>query len=200
MALVLALPFGRQAAAQSPSHPAPQQMLAPGDSIRLIVWRQPELSGGFIVSPEQTLAHPLFQQVVVGGVPLDSARAHVAAALAKYVQDPQFVMEPFFRVAVIGEVRQPGMYALPRMATLIQAIAASGGPTESAQLDRVTLFRQGAVIPVDLTNFADPMANTLILSGDRVVVPRQRDILRNYIAPWASIVAAAAIVFNVLRR
>src|SRR5688500_15038061 len=81
--------------AQSPS-PAPsadQVSLSPGDSVRVMVWRKPEMSGDFIVGPDGTITHPLYRAVRVGGVPFSTAQANVRNFLARFEQDPQFILE-----------------------------------------------------------------------------------------------------------
>lgn len=186
--------------AQSAPLPAGQQVLHPGDSVRVLVWRQPELSGGFYVSPEGTLEHPLYRSVVVAGVPLDTARARLRETIQKYIENPEFVMEPFFRVIVAGQVRLPGVYSMPRQATVVQALAVAGGPTQNAQLDRITLVRNGVATRIDLTDFTNPLGQSLLLSGDQIVVPQDRGTLRNYIGPIAAMVAALAAITNVMVR
>ena len=43
--------------------------LAPGDVLRVNVWRRPELSGDFVLASDGTLTHPLFKSVQVAGAP-----------------------------------------------------------------------------------------------------------------------------------
>ena len=57
-------------------------------------------------------------------------------------------------VDVVGAVRRPGMYRLPRGARIADAVARAGGPTRKAQLE--------------LVNVAAPLAD-----GEQVVVPRR---------------------------
>jgi polysaccharide export outer membrane protein len=175
-----------------------QQLLHPGDSVRVVVWRQPELSGTFPVSAEGTLEHPLFQNVTVTGIPIDSARARLAVVIQRFVANPEFLMEPFFHVIVAGEVRLPGAYGVPRQATLVQAIAFAGGPVQDADMARVTLVRDGRSTVIDMTQPANPLSRALLLSGDEVVVPLKNNLLRNYLGPVAAMVGALAALTSVL--
>lgn len=174
--------------------------LRPGDVVRITVWRSPELSGEFPVGADGSIQQPLYQQVQVTGVPLDTVRARIGRFLSQYQQNPQFVLEPLFRVAVGGEVRKPDLYPLSRETTISQAIAIAGGPTERGRLDRVRLLREGREVTADLTSANAEWAQEPVRSGDRIVVTRRRDFLREYLAPVATLVAAAAALANVLRR
>ena len=200
-AVALALLVGANGlSGQAPAHAASERMLQPGDSVRILVWRQVELSGGFIVSTDGALEHPIYKSVIVAGVPLDSARARIASVLVQYMQNPQFVMEAFFRVLVAGEVRLPGVYAVREYATLIQAVTAAGGPTDLARLDRVFLVRRGITTTVDLTKLGGAVGNTSMLSGDQLFVSRRNDILRQWVGPIAGVVGALAALYGVTHR
>ena len=59
--------------AQQARASAEQSMLTPGDSVRIVVWRKPEFSGDFVVAPDNTVTHPLFRAVRVGGIPFATA-------------------------------------------------------------------------------------------------------------------------------
>ena len=152
------------------------------------------------MTSDGTLGHPLYQTVVVAGVPLDSARVRIGRLLLQYVQAPQFVVEYFVRVYVSGEVRAPGAQAVPASATLLQVMAAAGGPTDRARLDRVVLVRRGAVTKVDLTRLGDPVGDMPVFSGDQVVVKRRRSALSEVVGPIAGIVAALAAITTIVVR
>src|SRR5215204_2900642 len=111
LTFVLGILCSSAALAQSPAPPREQPTLSPGDSVRITVWRRPELSGDFVVAPDNSITHPLFRTVKVGGVPHNIAEANVRTFLLRFDQDPQFVLEPLFRVAVTGEVNRPQLFA-----------------------------------------------------------------------------------------
>jgi protein involved in polysaccharide export with SLBB domain len=186
--------------AQTVSTDGGEAVLQPGDVVRITVWRKPELSGELVVATDSSLKHPLFQEVKVGGVPLAIAKERLREFLVRYESDPQFVIEPLFRVGVGGEVRSPNLYSWPRETTIAQAIALAGGPTERGRLDRILLIRDGRTVKIDLTNPASGWANAPIHSGDRIGVARRRDLLRDYAAPVASVTAALVSVIAIITR
>jgi polysaccharide biosynthesis/export protein len=121
-----------------------QVTLAPGDSIRVVVWRKPEMSGDFIVGPDGTITHPLYQAVRVGGIPFATAQVNLRNFLSRFEQDPQFVAEPLVRVAISGEVGRPAVYALRPETSISEAVAGAGGPRETGNREKVRILRRDA--------------------------------------------------------
>ena len=180
-------------------HDAPPT-LRPGDQVKITVWRNPELSGELLVSDDGTLRHPLYQSVHVAGVPLDSVSARIGAFLAEYATNPQFAIQPEFRIVVRGEVRIPNLYTVPQEMTIGGAIATAGGPTETAQLKRVTLVRGGHAYRLDLTDPAAPWTEEPIRSGDQIVIGRRSNLFFGTILPLVTASAAIASLISVLRK
>ncbi|HHV55095.1 MAG TPA: hypothetical protein GXX55_06585, partial [Firmicutes bacterium] len=86
-------------------------------------------------------------------------------------------------VAVLGAVRVPGSYVLDEPATLVQALAAAGGPLEAADLARVQFtsaepsFTEEVDAQAALADPAGP-ANRRVRGGDVIYVPeRERRVL-----------------------
>jgi protein involved in polysaccharide export with SLBB domain len=181
--------------------PAAVQGLNPGDQVRIVVWRNPELSGDFTVAANGTLTHPLYREVQVTGIPISEVEDRLRTFLTRYTTNPQFVIQPLVKIIVSGEVRSPNLFAVPPETTVSQAIVLAGGPNAGAALDRVRLRREGQEIIVDM-NRPDSQAATLqIRSGDQIQVPRAGNSFRDYIGPAASTVAAlVSIASFVLRR
>lgn len=175
-------------------------VLHPGDSVRVAVWRNPELSGGFLVADDGTLQHPLYQAIHVANIPLDSVTSRVGSFLTQFTTNPQFVVQPAFRVVVRGEVRNPALYTVPLETTLGGAIAAAGGPTESAQLRKVTLVRGGRSYRLDLTDPAAPWTASQIRSGDQIIIGRKSNLFFGAILPLVTASAAVASLISVLRH
>src|SRR6266853_2012781 len=72
--------------------------LSVGDSLRISVWRSPELSGDFVIGPDGTITHPLYRTVKVAGLPMSTIEANLGRFLSTYQSNPQFVIEPLVRV------------------------------------------------------------------------------------------------------
>ncbi|PYO15666.1 MAG: hypothetical protein DMD31_05260 [Gemmatimonadetes bacterium] len=184
---------------QAPDSSRDGSVLTPGDSVRIVVWRKPEFSGEFAVAADGSISHPLYQAVRVGGVPLATARAALRSFLAKFDQEPQFVIEPLFRVAIEGEVNRPSVYALSPETTIAEAVAHAGGPTQFGRLDRVRLLRGSAngghtQVRLDLNHPETGAAQWPIRSGDQILVERGRSIFSQVILPTLTVVGALASV------
>lgn len=174
--------------------------LRPGDVVRVVVWRQAELSGEFAVAADSTLVHPLYRQVRVAGLPLREVESRIGDLLRRYESNPEFVVEPLFRVAVGGEVRQPNLYTLAPAVTVAEAVALAGGPTDRGRLDRVTLVRGGSERVVNLTDPRDDATQLRIRSGDRITVARSGSLFRDYFVPAFSVTGAVATIVNLFIR
>jgi polysaccharide export outer membrane protein len=97
------------------------------------------------VAPDGSLTLPLIGTVRAFGQTIDELREEVTR---RYDQEiPGVEVTPLLqqrapdRVYVLGEVAKPGMLALDRPSTVIQAIAQSGGFLLSAELHEVVLIR-----------------------------------------------------------
>lgn len=180
-------------------------MLAPGDSVRVVVWRKPEMSGDFIIAPDNTISHPLYRTVRVGGVPFATAETNVRNFLAKFEQDPQFVVEPLVRVAVSGEVGRPQVFAVRPETTIGEAVAQAGGPNQFGERDKVRVLRRETggrqrEFVVSLLDPESPAATIRVHSGDQIVVDRRRSFFREVFLPALGVLGSAASIYLVIDR
>ena len=83
------------------------------------------------------------------------------------------------RVAVLGEVREPGVFNLSTEANMLEAIAASEGFTQEASANRIRLIRRTDLNNPDIITVnaerilrGDLSQNIALLDGDILVVPR----------------------------
>jgi protein involved in polysaccharide export with SLBB domain len=126
-----------------------EPVLQPGDEVDLQIYREPEMSGVFRITPEGAIRHPLAGAMAVSGMTIQEAEAHIAKRLAKdYLVNPRVILKlvsaQSAQIVLLGEVKQPGVYPLPPgdSMTLLQAIAGAGGFTELASPDRILIVRK----------------------------------------------------------
>jgi polysaccharide export outer membrane protein len=122
--------------------------LGVGDLVGVQVFNHPELSGRTRVREDGNLSIPLLGDVrVTGQTTAELARAVEqqlgSRGLAVAARTTVTIEERApLRVAVLGEVARPGMFALEPGAGVAEALASAGGLTEFAHRDRVYVVRR----------------------------------------------------------
>jgi protein involved in polysaccharide export with SLBB domain len=176
-------------AAQEAGFPASSEpMLRPGDRIQLQVWRNAELSGAFLVSEDGTVQHPLYSQVQVAGVPLETARERLRTFLSRFESTPQFVFVPEFLVYVGGAVRDQNQQFFPEI-SVGQAITRAGGSTTPSPRFRVRVIREGAEWRENLDGSgAAAILRLPVHSGDQILVEERPTFARRYLTPSLQVI------------
>ncbi len=89
-------------------------IVGPGDSLNIIVWRNPELSMSVPVRPDGKVTTPLVDELVAQGKTSIEIARDVEKALGKYVRDPivtvivtGFVGPYSEQIRVVGEAAKP---------------------------------------------------------------------------------------------
>jgi len=146
--------------------------LVPGDLIRLEVQFEPKWSGDFSVGADGAVFLPLLGAVRVTGRSFGEVREEVGRLLARELVNPAFRVTPIPRIAVLGEVRAPGLFPVDGSVTLSALLAQAGGLLPSGDPNKVALVREGKVVQARLA----PGSTTLHLglqSGDQIMVGRR---------------------------
>ena len=148
---ILALAAGMATAQDKGKSGLDQYRLGAGDEIKVSVFQNPDLTVETRVGEDGYITYPLVGRVRVGGMTLAAAERSLAQALekGKFLQRPQVNISPLqmrsMQVSVLGEVRQPGRFALQTVNTRISemlAMAGGIGPT-GADVAIVTGQRAG---------------------------------------------------------
>lgn len=122
--------------------------LSPGDVVEVKVFREEALSLKSRVTETGQIAMPLIGKVRLAGLSTSQAADSIRRKLADgYLVKPQVTLSvaaPAKRhFTVLGQVSEPGRYALPdyQAITLVQAIGMAGGFSELANRRKVTIKR-----------------------------------------------------------
>jgi polysaccharide export outer membrane protein len=168
--------------------------LSPGDVVRLRIWREPDLSGDYVVDETGQVVFPLVGRLRVVDESAPSLRARLTGSYARFLQSPSVEVIPLRRVTVLGAVRTPGVYAVDLTTTVADALALAGGVGPDGNPDRVELLRGGRRVATFARSalFADLPLRT----GDQLQVRERAWITRNaaLVASIASGVVTLAIV------
>lgn len=174
--------------------------LRPGDAIRVAVRDEPSLSGEFPVGADSAVLLPELGPVRVVGRPFSDVVQALDTAFAARLVDPAIQVTPIVRVAVLGEVRRPGLFPVDPSLTLADVLASAGGLTPDASTHAIELVRNGTVVATRLDPQA-PALGMVIRPGDQVFVRRRSWISQNtpFILGALGSVAAAAIASLIVK-
>ena len=164
----------------------PPYLVGPGDTLNVVVWRNPELSTSVPVRPDGKITTPLVEDLQASGKTTTQIAREIEQALTRYVQSPVVtVMITNFagpysqQVRVIGEVLKPQALAYRQKMTLLDVMIAVGGLTDFAAGNRASILRneggksqQFAVRLHDLLREGDLSANVEMRPGDVLVIPQ----------------------------
>ena len=156
-----------------------------GDSLNIIVWRNPELSMIVPVRPDGKVAAPLVEEILAQGKTSIELARDVEKELGKYVRDPvvtvlvtAFIGPYTQQIRVVGEAAHPQFLNYKTKMTLLDVMIAVGGLTDFAAGNRATILRTGdgskqyAVRVRDLIKRGDLSANIEMMPGDILVIPQ----------------------------
>jgi protein involved in polysaccharide export with SLBB domain len=130
-------------------------------------------------------------------MPFTNAEANVRKFLARFEENPEFVMEPLIRVAISGEVDKPQVFALRPETTIAEAVARAGGTTELGARNRVRVVRLNPSGEQEqlIVNLTDPTAGygrIPVRSGDQIIVDRRKSFLKDVLLPTLGVIGSIA--------
>lgn len=206
IALVLAVVAPCLAAAQDPL-PAPPVVrdtttrnvgvLRPGDALKIVVYRDKELSNEYLIDSRGQLQIPGLGVIQAAGLDPSQVKDSLRVALlARGFTSPEIAVQPLIRVSLLGEVRSPALYPVDPGTSLIQLLTIAGGPTAGANLRRTRVVREGRVFEVDLQSaLAGSAAGRVVLySDDVVVIPKRTGLTRENLMFLLGLTSAAVSI------
>lgn len=160
--------------------------LGDGDSIKVLVFQNPDLTVETRVSENGTISYPLIGAVKIGGMTIPGAEQTIARALSDggFIQKPQvnivLLLNRGNQVSVLGHVGRAGRYALETFTTRLSemiAIAGGIGPL-GADTAIVTGLRDGKpyrkeidIAGMFLNNYMQD--DLIVAGGDVIYIQRQ---------------------------
>lgn len=160
-------------------------LIGAGDVLNIFVWRNPEVSGSFVVRPDGMITTSLVEDIKVSGkTPTELARS-IEKILATYLRDPVVTVTvnsfvgPFSeQIRVIGEATEPQAINYTQHMTLLDVMIRVGGLTEFANGNGAVLVRmengqqkQYDIMIDQLLKDGEINANVDMLPGDIIIIP-----------------------------
>lgn len=176
--------------------------LRPGDVLRIQVWGREELSGRFQVDELGNVNYPMLGAISTVGINVAELRDTLRTGLENLFADPFITITPLFRMAVLGKVRNPGLYTVDPTLTVLDVVALAGGPAADANMNGTRLIRGGEEIRVDLSRQSlrgQTLQEMGVRSGDQIVVPRKA-ITAGDIAVFAAVAQVGLSLVILLRQ
>jgi polysaccharide export outer membrane protein len=160
-------------------------VVGPGDTLNIIVWRNPELSMSVPVRPDGKISTPLVDELAAQGKTSVEIARDVEKALSKLVRDPvvtiivtSFVGPYSEQIRVVGEAAKPQSLPYKQKMTVLDVMIAVGGLTDFADGNGASITRASegdkryAVRLKDLIKRGDISANVEMKPGDILIIPQ----------------------------
>jgi polysaccharide export outer membrane protein len=160
-------------------------VVGPGDTVNIVVFRNPELSMTVPVRPDGRIAAPLVEDLPAIGKDSTTLARDIEKALSKYIREPvvtvvvtQFVGPYSEQIRVVGEASKPQVLSYKQKMTLLDVMIAVGGVTDFADGNAASILRtsegnkQYGVRIRDLLRRGDVSANVEMKPGDVVIIPQ----------------------------
>jgi polysaccharide export outer membrane protein len=159
---------------------SPNYVIGADDSLKIEVWKEPQLSTTLPVRPDGKISLPLINDIPAAGFTPMQLQADITARLTKFVTDPVVNVTVLAvnskRVFMVGEVGKPGPLTMTPGMTILQAIS-SAGLTPYANKKHIYILRGDPVnqkkVYFDYNKALKKgdMQGVSLIPGDTIVVP-----------------------------
>ncbi|HLI77304.1 MAG TPA: SLBB domain-containing protein [Acidobacteriaceae bacterium] len=157
----------------------PSYILGPGDSIAIQTVGQVALQYNFTVDRTGAINVPGLGPVHVAGIPYGQLGEFLTHQFSRLYRGFTLTVNMgslrAIQVFVVGEARRPGSYSISSLSTLLNAVLASGGPSNDGSLRDIQVKRDGKTIVhfdlYDLLLHGDKTNDIRLVSGDVIFIP-----------------------------
>lgn len=152
------------------------------DMLKVVVWRNPDLSVEVPVRRDGKISVPLVDDVQAEGLTPEELKEVLTEAMAEFITAPDVtvIVQQInsHTVTVVGGVARSGQIPLVRQTRVLEAIAMMGGFNLWARKNQVKIIRQNGNATIEyvfdygaFSSGKAPESNILLQPGDTVVVP-----------------------------
>lgn len=159
---------------------ADDYLMGPGDSVNVRIWGQLDADLNLTVDQAGNLFIPKVGNVSVAGVRFSRLEGSLRNAVARVYRNFELAVSSgdlkTLSITVVGQTRQPGVYALSSQGTVINALMAAGGPDSFGSMRQIKLKRRsGETQLIDLYGLlltGDKVEDYRLQAGDVIHVPK----------------------------
>ena len=159
----------------------PNYRLGPGDEVVIDIWGASQNTIRQQISPDGTINLEQLGPVFLSGMTVDRAQQYLTGELRKIYSDQSNQIRVTLgntrtiQINVMGEVVQPGTYALSAFSTVFHALYRAGGVSGIGSLRNVKVSRGGQIVAtVDVYQFimqGKTRDDIRLEEGDVIIVP-----------------------------
>lgn len=154
-------------------------VIGPGDELRIRVWGQVNFESNLRVDRSGEIFLPQVGPVHVAGLAFSALDGHLRDAVGRVYHSFDLTADVgeirAIQIYVAGEARRPGVYTVSSLASLVDALFSSGGPSVQGSMRHILLRRAGADVTdfdlYDLLVRGDKSKDVKLQSGDLLFIP-----------------------------
>jgi polysaccharide biosynthesis/export protein len=168
--------------------PDPRKMefvIGASDTVRITVWKNPELTAEATVRPDGTITMPLVGDLHAVGKTPTQLRDEIGRKLSAFIKDETATVTvaltaiASYRFTVSGNFEHPGIFTSRYYVQVAEAIAMAGGINRFANPHKLLIIRPDKTnkvrrIPIDYDRVSSgehPEENLVLMAGDTLFAP-----------------------------
>ncbi|KAA6458321.1 sugar transporter [Acidobacteria bacterium AB60] len=170
------------AAATTPTVNDESYIIGREDALSVIVWKEPDLSGGVPVRPDGKISLPLVNDIQAAGLTPMQLASHITEALKKFLEAPLVTVTVTAmnsrHIYLTGQIGRSGSMPLSKDMTVMEALASAGCCLEFANTKKIYVLRNEGDKTVRYPfNYKEALKgrgnaqNIALKPGDTIVVP-----------------------------
>jgi protein involved in polysaccharide export with SLBB domain len=154
-------------------------VIGPGDELLIRIWGKVDLDTSLTVDRNGQISIPKVGTFDVAGLHYEQLDGYLRTAVGTIYKDFELNVTlgrlRSIQIYILGSSRQPGVYTVSSLSTLIDALFASGGPSATGSMRRIELRRGDRQLTeidlYDVLRRGDKSHDVQLLPGDVVYIP-----------------------------
>jgi polysaccharide export outer membrane protein len=178
------------------------QQLSPGDGVKLTFYNiSDDFSGEYFVQTDWNIQFPYIGSIRVKNRSFGSIRAEIVNKYRGIYRNPEIIIQPLYKINVLGEVGRPGIYYVTGVEKLSDLLALAGGETRDANLNKIYLINGNKKVDInakEILQKGQKLNDIGLQSGDQIYVSQKSWISRNtsIVLSGGALVATLIAVFR----